>query len=51
MTHALQEDLTCFLTWADGRDLALDDLRAAPAALAEIYHHVRSTDSMEDLRS
>lgn len=41
-TDALQRDLTVFLGWAAEHGVALTDLRAAPASLADIYHGVRT---------
>lgn len=40
-TSDLQADLTNFLGWAAHHGIALRDLRAAPASLADIYHTVR----------
>ncbi|MGH8920475.1 MAG: ABC transporter ATP-binding protein, partial [Actinomycetes bacterium] len=40
-TSDLQADLTNFLGWAAHHGIALRDLRAAPASLADIYHAVR----------
>ncbi|MFC4946850.1 ABC transporter ATP-binding protein [Pseudonocardia sp. GCM10023141] len=40
-TAELQRDLTTFLGWAADHGVALRDLRAAPASLADIYHAVR----------
>ena len=40
-TDRLQDDLTAFLAWAADRRLALPELRAAPASLADIYHAIR----------
>ena len=48
-TGDLQRDLTAFLTWADAHGVRLDDLRAAPASLADIYHTVR-TELPEETR-
>jgi len=41
-TTQLQADLTEFLGWAAERGVRLDGLRAAPAALDEVYHAVRN---------
>jgi ABC-2 type transport system ATP-binding protein len=43
-TADLQADLTEFLNWAAGHGVALTDLRAAPASLADIYHAIRTTE-------
>jgi hypothetical protein len=43
----LQADLTQFLGWAAARGVRLDGLRAAPAALDEVYHAVRNEKSDE----
>jgi ABC-2 type transport system ATP-binding protein len=43
-TADLQADLTEFLGWAAGHGIALTDLRAAPASLADIYHAIRTED-------
>ncbi|MDN5929784.1 MAG: ABC transporter ATP-binding protein [Pseudonocardia sp.] len=42
-TDDLQRDLTGFLGWAADRGVALSELRAAPASLADIYHAVRGS--------
>ncbi|MDN5858986.1 MAG: ABC transporter ATP-binding protein, partial [Pseudonocardia sp.] len=45
----LQRDLTTFLTWAQAHGVRLgDDLRAAPASLADIYHSVRAEPTEEE---
>jgi ABC-2 type transport system ATP-binding protein len=46
-TGDLQRDLTTFLAWADANGVRLDDLRAAPASLADIYHSIRTDHSQE----
>jgi len=45
-TDELQAGLTALLTWAQHHQVALADLRAAPASLADIYHAVLDQEAV-----